>query len=462
MQDGQVWAKLVKGSALTHQQAARVGNRVVFALLGLSLLYCCFAFAQTAPTPKVGATAVVGEATLVIGVVKITHGQGAQTVLEKGGAISVGDQIFTEGAGHVHITFVDGARISVRPQSHLTIEEYSPAGSKAEAGIRFRLEQGTMRSITGSWGEQSRERFRLNTPLAAIGIKGTDFVVKSDSNKTLANVITGAIILAPLTGVPCGNNLVACQGPDLMLTSAMRGQMLELQKGRTLATLVPSFDVLAKPEVVTADLNAAKKNDAGAATSGAVSTNTSTVQNTTVVAAATDQILGSLNHVDLFWGRYPWASPTAGDSFVQAAGAAFAAGMQILTGNGAYTLYRDPGANPVFNPTATSANFQLKNSLASMYMPATYSTEAVQVGQGTLAVNFVNSTFNTSLSMYSPSLGNTTMNSQGIINTTGVMRGTTGDATLTGGFNTSATAAGYAFSKGYSQGTVTGITLWGR
>ena len=35
-----------------------------------------------------------------------------------------------------------------------------------------------MRSITGQWGEAARDRFRLNTPIAAIGVRGTDFIVE--------------------------------------------------------------------------------------------------------------------------------------------------------------------------------------------------------------------------------------------------------------------------------------------
>lgn len=41
--------------------------------------------------------------------------------------------------------------------------------------VRFRLDRGVARAISGAAAEGARERFRLNTPLVAIGVRGTDF-----------------------------------------------------------------------------------------------------------------------------------------------------------------------------------------------------------------------------------------------------------------------------------------------
>ncbi|MBK7991598.1 MAG: FecR domain-containing protein [Comamonadaceae bacterium] len=106
--------------------------------------------------------------------------------------------------------FVDGGRLSVRPASRLQIENYSHSATQPQgSAIKFRLDEGVIRSITGTWGEEARDRFRLNTPMAAIGIKGTDFVVKSDANATAASVYSGAILLAPLDD--CAPPLGSCQ-----------------------------------------------------------------------------------------------------------------------------------------------------------------------------------------------------------------------------------------------------------
>lgn len=109
--------------------------------------------------------------------------------------------IETTVGGHVHIRFIDGGLVSIRPgDGRLHVQEYRKDSSAGRGAIRFQLEHGVVRSVTGNWGEHDRKRFRLNTPVIAIGIKGTDFVVKSSGDLTQASVISGAIVMSPLEG----------------------------------------------------------------------------------------------------------------------------------------------------------------------------------------------------------------------------------------------------------------------
>ena len=51
-----------------------------------------------------------------------------------------------------------------------------------------------------SAAESARDRFRLNTPIAAIGVRGTDFVVSATQNSIMAVVNAGAIVVSPFSG----------------------------------------------------------------------------------------------------------------------------------------------------------------------------------------------------------------------------------------------------------------------
>lgn len=414
--------------------------------------------------------AVVGQVSFLIGSVRAKSATGAEEELTKGASIRVGDQLMTQAGGHVHILFVDGARISLRPLSRLTIEDYAQgSGKKGEAAIRFRLDEGVVRSITGSWGETARERFRLNTPLAAIGIKGTDFVVKAEPNRTLASVVTGAIVLAPMDPL-CRGTLGACDnGRALVLSEAMRGQMLELQKGQLNPVLIPAFDLMSRRDGGVGktsllrsdkDLNSSSET-ASTDPEGAAGDPSS--QNVTLGASAVTTATNLLSNKDaLIWARYPWVARMTGDEFVQTFEAANRAGLQSIIGNGGYALYRDAGGNPVFKPNTTSAQFQLRQSLATLYSPATFSNHPVDVKGGSLAVNFVNNTFNTSLNLASPMIGSAQVAAQGVISNTGTFASTSGNASVAGGFNHNASQAGYFFEKSVPQGAISGITLWGR
>ncbi|MFM8738006.1 MAG: hypothetical protein ACKOGB_10230, partial [Betaproteobacteria bacterium] len=114
------------------------------------------------------ASTAVGSVSLLVGQAHAITSDGNARKLERGAALHVGDRIETPVGGHVHVQFVDGGRLSVRPMSRLTIEDYSaPQADRPGSGaIRFRLESGVVRSITGQWGEVAKDRFRLNTPLA--------------------------------------------------------------------------------------------------------------------------------------------------------------------------------------------------------------------------------------------------------------------------------------------------------
>lgn len=190
--------------------------------------------------------AAIGEATLVIGASVQVHADGKQQRIERGTTIYVGDRVETRDGGHVHIRFVDGGFVSVRPRSRLLIEAYAHDRQHTDkSAIKFKLERGVMRSITGAWGEADREKFRLNTPIAAIGVRGTDFTVQAHQDRLLAAVHSGAIVVAPL-GEGCrADALGACHTQHARLLAADMGNvMLELQRRQHSPRLIPLNDVL--------------------------------------------------------------------------------------------------------------------------------------------------------------------------------------------------------------------------
>ena len=143
------------------------------------------------------AAQVVGEVTLTIGKSKIERSAN-EAEPQKGGSVQEGDVIRTSDNGHVHIRFIDGARVSVRPNSVFHIHEfkYSPADPAASV-VRLSLDSGEARSISGAAAQAAKERFRLNTPLVAIGVKGTDFVTQVSKDVIRVTVNQGAIVMAP-------------------------------------------------------------------------------------------------------------------------------------------------------------------------------------------------------------------------------------------------------------------------
>ena len=117
-------------------------NRTIIPFVGLALNLLLLAPALAAQAE--GPADVVGEVTAVIGLGKVVNPQGEQAVA-RGQLIRAGDKIETAAGGHVHVRFVDGGLVSVRPLSRLHIEDYRNQGAQNLAAIRFKLDVGVMR-----------------------------------------------------------------------------------------------------------------------------------------------------------------------------------------------------------------------------------------------------------------------------------------------------------------------------
>ncbi|MCX7176999.1 MAG: FecR family protein [Proteobacteria bacterium] len=213
---------------------AKYGRQLPLQLLLFMLVFSLSGAAALA------ADAPVGEVAFLIGSARIAAGPDAPRDLARGDKISAGQVIETGDNGQVHLRFVDDSTVAIRPRSRLRIEDfhYDPANPR-ENRIKFSLEQGTLRSITGRAGEAAKDRYRLNTPIAAIGIKGTDFIVQVVNDTTQVAVNSGAIILAPLgEGCPA-NALGACSTAGAReLTAAMADRYLELKVRQSVPQLI--------------------------------------------------------------------------------------------------------------------------------------------------------------------------------------------------------------------------------
>jgi len=429
---------------------------------------------------------LVAQATMVIGQVSVVHADGSASSMTRGFEVRVGDTVQTELGGHVHLRFVDGGRISVRPSSRLQIDSYGYSETDTQANaIKFKLEEGVVRSITGEWGAAARHRFRLNTPVAAIGVKGTDFLVKATSDLTSASVFTGAISVAPLLGA-CGAGLGPCQDGRL-LSEDMKGQVVELGRLQTAPRLVPSAD-LTVASLPQQAVTLAERQPQNVGTAVLVASADKPLLTEEQVAAAVNNLKPPVQPVNpdptpptqptlptlpveppppktLSWGRYTYGQLLSGDTFSKEISVAMLQANERLASNGSYALFRplEDGKPIAYSPGAGSAQFRLEGASASVLRNGLVSTiEHVSVTAASLGVNFDNSTFSTRLDVQGAQLGTDVIQASGTISSTGLMRSVGGNSIVQGGLSADGREAGYLFQKGIPSGTLQGITVWGR
>jgi hypothetical protein len=90
-----------------------------------------------------------------------------------GDVIPTGAEITTGRTGELHIATADSGYVALRPNTRLRITEYRADGGVLDTQI-LALMRGTFRSITGWIGKSHPERYRVTTPAATIGVRGTD------------------------------------------------------------------------------------------------------------------------------------------------------------------------------------------------------------------------------------------------------------------------------------------------
>jgi hypothetical protein len=157
----------------------------------LTLLTICHA---------VVAAELFGTVDAVSGSAFVADQSGKSVTVSAGQKIYEGQTINSGPDGEVHLVTEDGGIIAVRPYTTFRVDEYKAEGNSTDK-IFMSLLKGTVRSITGWIGKSNNSAYRITTPTATIGIRGTDHettvIDKGDGDEpgTYDNVNEGSTVL---------------------------------------------------------------------------------------------------------------------------------------------------------------------------------------------------------------------------------------------------------------------------
>lgn len=419
----------------------------------------------------------VGEVSLVLGKAYLKSGD-TQSLIHAGAIIKVSDQVITESNGHVHIRFIDQALVSVRPDSMLEIQRYDfNAQNPADSSIKLNLVEGVTRAISGDGAHAARDRFRLNTPIAAIGVRGTDFVVSASGQSVRALVNEGAIVMAPFSADCLKSSFGPCLANSVELSQDSL-QMLQVDGSAPLPRLVPATDergVLTTEEVSVANAEAEKRADdkavgtevylenvtsrrvAEVASNVASRVKPSVLPDFTPIAAVPASSLTSNN---LVWGRWKYNDGQGAQERISLAYDVASAGRDITIADGGYWLFRDGKGSTFVKPDLSVVSFGLSSAQA-FYHSAT-GVMAMQVNGGSLSVNFNEKSFATQLGLNSAASGKVDFAASGRYDNGGFFYSSSDMQGMKGAVSLDGKEAAYFFEKTLGEDQrVEGITLWG-
>jgi hypothetical protein len=97
-------------------------------------------------------------------------------------AVMQNDVIKTGKNGALGIVFRDNTRLSIGPETELTLTRFVFAPAQNRFGFLTRIAKGTVAYISGSIGKLAPDAVAIETPTATIGIRGTRFCAKVENS----------------------------------------------------------------------------------------------------------------------------------------------------------------------------------------------------------------------------------------------------------------------------------------
>lgn len=181
-----------------------------------------------------------GQVVLAVGDVRM-----AGQVLRVGDAVRVGAPLHTGRDGYLYIKTIDNGFLILRPGAVAAVTEYTlDAAKPGESRFRIELNQGIARHITGEVVKKARQHFRFNTPVAAIGVRGTDFTAYADDRLTRVAVLSGGVVVSGFDEQCSPRGSGPCEGPQAReLFAGQPGQVLQVEKDKALPELLQNVDL---------------------------------------------------------------------------------------------------------------------------------------------------------------------------------------------------------------------------
>jgi hypothetical protein len=87
------------------------------------------------------------------------------------------DALITGSDGHLAVIMRDGTRLSLGPDTKLSIVQFSYNPSDRKFALLLDLGRGILAYVSGKIASFSPEAVRVQTPVGSIGMRGTKFVV---------------------------------------------------------------------------------------------------------------------------------------------------------------------------------------------------------------------------------------------------------------------------------------------
>ena len=135
----------------------------------------------------------IGAIAAAIGKVSIER-DGKVIAVKAGSPVFENDKILTAGKSRAQILLLDQTAVNVGQKAELTLDEFVYGGDDDKVALK--VTKGTFRFISGKVASKTPEKVNVETPVAVIGVRGTEFVGQIDTQDTTVALLNGRIEVA--------------------------------------------------------------------------------------------------------------------------------------------------------------------------------------------------------------------------------------------------------------------------
>lgn len=122
-----------------------------------------------------------------VALVKVLEGSAFTIQGDSRQAISVGESIKRQDVietakGTVGLTFRDGSRISIGPNSRIEFKEFEFSPNENKLAFFISILRGTMLYVSGVIAKLAPDSVKIETPVATVVVRGTRFLAKIEED----------------------------------------------------------------------------------------------------------------------------------------------------------------------------------------------------------------------------------------------------------------------------------------
>jgi len=166
---------------------------------------------------------------VVKGSVKVQSESGAITDVKIGSKIFEGETVISGADSRAKIVMSDRNVMNINPDTKLQIQKYVNDSSTGEKAVQLNLVEGKVRNNVEQTYDGVKTTFKIKTPTAVAGVRGTQFLASYNSVTQVTNIVTfkGAVALAsinPATGQRVGASVLVTKGHSSQTTPNIPAQ----------------------------------------------------------------------------------------------------------------------------------------------------------------------------------------------------------------------------------------------